>query len=266
MLDHDIAKYFDIETKRLNEQVKRNKPRFPVEFCFQLNVDEKNELVAICDRLKNLKHSSALPYVFTEQGVAMLSAVLKSETAIKASIQIMKAFISMRKFMLKNSEIFHRLGTLELKQIQTDNHVNKILKALENPDINKKQGIFFEGQIFDAYVFVTELIRKAKTSITIIDNYIDESVLALLSKRNESVKVTILTKLISKQLVLDVEMCNKQYPPINLVKFDLSHDRFIIIDEKDIYHIGASLKDLGKKWFAFSKLNIDPQTILKRIK
>ncbi len=265
MVDVDLATLYGVQTKRLNEQVKRNVDRFPENFRFQLTRIEANELVANCDRLTGLKHSSALPYAFTEQGVAMLSAVLKSEIAVQTSIQIINAFVGMRRFMSTNAQIFQRLDTLEIKQLATDKKVEQVLNAIEDKSIKPKQGIFFDGQIFDAYVFVSKLIRSAKNRIILIDNYVDESVLILLSKRKKQVSAQILTKTISKQLALDLDKFNQQYPAIDMQIFQLAHDRFLIIDDK-IYHIGASLKDLGKKWFAFSKMEMSAVTMLARVK
>lgn len=266
MLDRDIATYFGIETKRLNEQVKRNKERFPESFCFRLNDDEKNELVAKCDRFENLKHSSALPLAFTEQGVAMLTAVIKNTKSISASIYIMNAFVDLRKFMMKNSSILERLGRLELAQIKTDNDVNRILKALNNDIAIPKQGIFFDGQVFDAHVFASNLIKTAKVSIILIDNYIDEDTLSLLSNMREKLKLIIYTKNLNTRSKLAIKRFQVQYPTMTYHIFKRSHDRFIIIDEKEVYHIGASLKDIGKKWFAFTKLELDAKMILEELK
>ena len=185
------------------------------------------------------------PYVFTEQGVAMLSSVIRSDIAIKVSIQIMKAFVEMKKFISNNAAIFQRLENVEMKQIVTDEKIDKIFKALENNSIKPKQGIFYDGQIFDAYKFVADLIKEAKKHIVLIDNYIDETVLTLFSK-NQSVNVKIYTKNITKQLKLDVNKYNAQYKLIEVKQFNQAHDRFLIIDNKEIYHFGASLKDLGK--------------------
>jgi hypothetical protein len=193
--------------------------------------------------------------VFTEQGVSMLSAVLRSETAIKVSIQIMDAFVGMRKFIANNAAIFQRLDKIEQKQLVTDTRLDKVFEALEAGEIKPRQGIFFDGQIFDAYVFVADLIKSARQSIVLLDNYVDESVLLLLAKRNENVRATIYTKNISKQLKLDLKKHNQQYPAIEIKAFKHTHDRFMILDNRNIYHIGASLKDLGKKWFAFSKMD-----------
>jgi hypothetical protein len=158
------------------------------------------------------------------------------------------------------------LDTLEIKQIDTDKKIDIVLNAIESKEIQPKQGVFFDDQIFDAYKFVADLIRTAQKSITIIDNYIDDTVLIHLTKRNKSVKVTILTKTISKQLALDIKKFNKQYPTIKVKEFKNSHDRFIIIDNIKVYHFGASLKDLGKKWFAFSKMDIGSVKMLTRLK
>ncbi len=210
-----------------------------------------------------------MPYVFTEQGVTMLSAVLKSKTAIQMSIKIVKAFIDMRKFISQNAQIFERLNNIEsnhLKyKIESDEKFDRLFKALESKDIKPKQGIFYNGQIFDAYVFVSDLIRKAEKSIILIDNYIDESVLTLLDKREEGCKATIYTERLNQQLKLDLEKHNKQYPSIDINKLKRFHDRFLILDEKEIYHIGASLKDLGEKVFGFSKFSDSNLKLLEKL-
>jgi len=265
MIDRDLAELYQVVVKRLNEQVKRNIDRFPESFRFQINDHEKHELVAFCDRFQSLKHSSVNPYAYTEQGVAMLSAVLKSKTAIKVSIQIMQAFVEMRKFIASNALLFQRLDRVESKLMETDLKFEQVFKALESKDTIPKQGVFFDGQVFDAWIFVTQLIKKAEKRIVLIDNYLDESVLTLLSKKHKDVAVFLLTKKITSQLITDVEKFNKQYPIIKLVEFNKSHDRFLIIDESEVYHLGASLKDLGKKWFAFTKLEIGSVTILEQL-
>jgi hypothetical protein len=206
-----------------------------------------------------------LPYVFTEQGVAMLSAVLRSDTAVKMSIQIISAFVAMRRFLSANAGVFQRLDNLEIKQLNKDNKVEQILNALESRQLQPKQGIFFDGQIFDAYKFACDLIRKAENSIILIDNYIDDTVLDILAKRKENVKAIVYTKTISKQFKLDIQKHNAQYPPLEIRIFGQSHDRFIKIDDTEVYHIGASLKDLGKKWFAFSKMNISVMNFLSKL-
>jgi len=266
MIDRDLAELYGVEVKRLNEQVKRNIGRFPAEFRFQLDNTEKEELVANCDRFENLKHSSVNPYAFTEQGVAMLSAVLHSETAVKVSIQIMQAFVQMKKFISVNAGIFQRLDKVERKQIETDQKFEQVFKALEDKSIKPKQGIFYDGQVFDAYVFVSDLIKSAKKSILLIDNYIDESVLQLFTKRKKNVSVRIYTKNITKILKQDLEKHNTQHPKIKIEKFTKAHDRFLIIDENTVYHFGASLKDLGKKWFAFSKMDMEAMEMITNLK
>jgi hypothetical protein len=268
MVDRDLATVYEVGTKALNQAVKRNIERFPVEFRFQLTDVEKQELVTICDRFESLKHSTSNPYVFTEQGVSMLSAVLRSETAVKVSIQIINAFVEMRKFIQHNASVFARLDSVERRQItfesETENNFEKVFQALEAGE-PPKQGIFYDGQVYDAYSFVANLIRKAKKSLTLIDNYVDDSALTLLSKRKKGVTATIHTKTISKQLALDLKKHNEQYPPITIKTFKDAHDRFLIIDEKEIYHIGASLKDLGKKWFAFSKFEAGAVEMLSKL-
>jgi len=264
MVDRDLASLYGVETKVLNQAVKRNIERFPKSFRFQLTDIEKLELVTNCDRFIKLKHSSSNPYVFTEQGVAMLSAVLRSQTAIKVSIRIMEAFIEMKNFISNNAAIFQRIGNIEMKQMATDEKIDKIFEALQSNNLQPKQGIFFDGQVFDAYKFVNGLIKQSKESIVLIDNYIDESVLTLFSK-NQNVSVKIYTKSINKQLKLDLEKYNTQYNPIEIQKFNNAHDRFLIIDNKDIYHFGASLKDLGKKWFAFSKFDMEAIELLEKL-
>jgi len=270
MIDRDLASLYDVETRVLNQAVKRNSERFPDEYCFQLNDEEfsnwKSQIVMSNEDRMGLRRP---PYAFTEQGVAMLSAVLRSETAVKVSIQIINAFVTMRRFIAANAQIFHRLDSVEQKQLEykaeTDEKFDRIFNAIESKEITPKQGIFFDDQIFDAYKFVADLIRTAQKSIILIDNYIDDTVLIHLTKRNKGVKVTILTKTISKQLALDINKFNKQYRTIKIREFKNSHDRFIIIDNTTVYHFGASLKDLGKKWFAFSKMDIGAVEMLTRL-
>ncbi len=294
MLDSDLANYYGVETKYLNRAVKRNSDRFPEQFMFQLTDDEWNSLRFQIGTLKSddalrfqndtlnpngsLKsqnatltqgrgrHRKYLPYVFTEQGVAMLSAVLKSETAVKMSIQIMNAFVAMRKFLVANAGVFQRLDKLEYKQIETDKKFEQVFNALQSKDLEPKQGIFFDGQIFDAYKFVSGIIRKAEREIILIDNYIDETILDLLTKKKKDVSVTILTRNVSKALKLDEKKFNSQYPSITIKEFDKAYDRFIIIDDKDVYRFGASLKDMGKKWFAFQKLDKTALSLTENLK
>ncbi len=217
--------------------------------------NEKMELVTNCDRFKSLKHSSVNPYAFTEQGIAMLSAVLRSDRAVKVSIQIINAFVAMRKFIASHNGLLQRMDNIERKQIETDQKLEQVFKALDNKETIPTQGVFFDGQVFDAYELASKIIRSAKNSIVLIDNYIDENTLTHLTKKNKDVKVLLLTKSISKQLQLDVQKANAQYGSFAIKTFTQSHDRFIIIDNTEVYHLGASLKDLGKKWFAFAKMD-----------
>lgn len=216
MLDRDLAEMYQVEVKRLNEQVKRNIDRFPESFRFQLNDNETNELVANCDRFDSLKHSSTNPFAFTEQGVAMLSAVLRSDIAVKVSIQIINAFVEMRKLIANHSGLLQRMDGIERKQLETNQKFEKVFRALESKDLIPTQGVFFDGQVFDAYELVSKIIRSAKKNIVLIDNYIDESTLTHLSKKAKAVKVLLLTKSVSKQLTLDVKKANEQYPNFRL--------------------------------------------------
>ena len=258
MLDSYMARIYQVETKNLNKAVKRNTERFPASFCFQLTEEEVENLrFQFGTSSLNYGGRRYLPYVFTEQGIAMLSAVLRSEIAIKVSIEIMNAFVEMRRMLISNASLFHRLDKIELKQLEADQKFEEIFKALESDKLHSEKGIFYNGQIFDAYTFVSDIIRTAKSSIVLLDNYVDDTVLTLLGKRNTNVTATIYTKNISNQLRLDLQRYNSQYPPIEIEVFSDAHDRFLIIDNTELYHIGASLKDLGKKWFAFSRMDIE---------
>lgn len=266
MIDRDLAEMYQVETKVLNQAVKRNSERFPIQFRFQLTENEKIELVTICDRFDSLKHSSSNPNVFTEQGVAMLSAVLRSKIAVQISIQIINAFVEMRKFIANHYGLLQRMDVIERKQLETDQKFEQVFKALESKNAIPNQGVFFEGQVFDAYELASKIIRSAKKSIVLIDNYIDESTLTHLSKKTKVVKVLLLTKTMSNKLTLDVKKANEQYGDFEIRVFVNNHDRFIIIDNSDVYHLGASLKDLGKKWFAFSKMDKNSvSSIIKEI-
>ena len=267
MLDSDLATIYQVETRVLNQAVNRNIERFPELFRFQLTEVEfenwKSQIVM--SENHNLKSQNVissvhggrrtLPYVFTEQGVAMLSAVLRSKIAVQISIQIINAFVEMRKFIANHYGLLQRMEGIERKQIETDQKFEQVFKALESKNAIPNQGVFFDGQVFDAYELASKIIRSAKISIVLIDNYIDESTLTHLSKKTKAVKVLLLTKTVSNQLTLDVKKANEQYGNFDIRVFANSHDRFIIIDNSDVYHLGASLKDLGKKWFAFSKMD-----------
>jgi hypothetical protein len=263
MLDFQLAQLYEVETKRLNEQVKRNEMRFPSHFMFQLNHSEWSIIQSnlsehvVSDDLRSQFATAKrrnLPYAFTEQGVAMLSSVLNSKIAISVSIQIMDAFVKFRREIQNYSLIDYRIEKIETKLFESDQKFENLFSALEK-NLLPTQGVFFDGQIFDAYELMSRIIRSASKEIILIDNYIDESVLAQLSKRTMNVEAIIYTKSISRVLRLDLERHNSQYPPIQIRELHESHDRFLIIDRKELYHIGASLKDLGKKWFAFSKLD-----------
>ena len=271
MLDRDLAFLYEVQPRRLREQVKRNIDRFPKDFMFQLTNEEVDVMVSQNAAPSRQIFGGALPYAFTEQGVASLSGVLTSKKATEVHIQIMRAFIQMRRFIQDKASLLQKINNIEAAQqllrLETDQKFKQVFNALENRSDIPKQGIFFEGQVFDAYVFVSKLIKQAKKSIILIDNYIDESVLTLLSKRSKKCAVVIYTKDISKRLQLDIKKHNEQYAPIEVREFNNSHDRFLILDETEVYHIGASLKDLGKKWFAFSKLEKNSiLEIFKRLK
>ena len=263
MLDSDLASLYQVETKNLNKAVKRNIERFPVSFCFQLTEAEVQNL-RFQSGTSSLSYGGRryLPYVFTEQGIAMASAILRSDIAVKVSVEIMEAFVEMRRMLINNASLFHRLDNIELKQLEADQKFEEIFKALESGKLHSDKGIFYDGQIFDAYTFVADIIRSAQRSIILIDNYVDDTVLTLLGKRGQSVSATIYTKNISNQLQLDLQRYNSQYPAINVHAFAHAHDRFLIIDGTELYHIGASLKDLGRKWFAFSKMSAEASKMI----
>ena len=255
MLDSDLAEMYQVEIRVINQAVKRNMERFPINFYFQLVSAEWDSLRSqfVTFEQGKGKHRKYLPYAFTEQGVAMLSAVLRSDVAVQVSVQIIQAFVIMRKTIGQLQGVIHRLEGIEMKQLHTDNKLELLFKALEK-DIVPKQGIFFEGQLFDALVFACDLIKLAKSSIELVDNYVDETTLLLLSKRTKGVSCKVHT-LIREALKKDLEKHNKQYPAIELIENRGSHDRFLIIDDVKLYHFGASLKDLGAKCFAFSRMD-----------
>ena len=258
MIDRDLAMLYGVETRRLNEQVKRNAERFPDDFMFQLNKQEFEDWKSqFATSNSIIMGARKLPYAFTEQGIAMLSSVLKSRTAVDVNIRIMRAFVSMRRFVATNARLFQRLETIEYHQLEMKRHqdladkrIDEVFKRLD-ADILPVQGIFYDGQVFDAYRFVSDLMRKAKRSVVLIDNYVDDTVLTLLDKREKGVTATIYTQRISNQLLLDVNRHNAQYPLIEIKQFNKAHDRFLLIDD-EVYHIGASIKDLGEKWFGFT--------------
>ena len=272
LLDSDLAILYGVETFRLNEQVKRNIKRFPDDFMFRLTIEEWKTMssqFAITSPSK--RPLSSLPHAFTENGIAMLSGVLRSDTAIDVNIRIMRAFTAMRQFIASNAQIFQRLDVMEQNQlalaahqVETDHKLEEVFRHLDSGNVQPHQGIFYDGQIFDAYTFINDRIREATARIILIDNYIDDSVLTMLAKRADKVAATIYTKKPSAQLQLDIQKHNAQYPPIDINIFDRSHDRFLCIDET-VYHLGASIKDLGKKWFAFNRMEMTTSELLQRM-
>lgn len=284
LLDRDLAEIYGVETKVFNQAVKRNIERFPDAFRFQLDEDEALEVerssrsqFVTLNNSGNLRGSNIkyLPYAFTEQGVAMLSAVLRSERAIKVSIEIMNAFVQMRHYLHHNMSLVGRLNAFEnkvetklvehdLKFQRIDENFSKIFNELDSNPKKAKEGVFFKGQIFDAYAFFQDIIKTAKKEIVLIDGYVDLSVLERLSVKQKNVSVKIYTHPKAELRQTDVEQFNKQYPTASMDYTQKMHDRFLIIDNKDLYLIGASLKDLGKQCFAFSKMD-DPKTLIPMI-
>ena len=270
MIDRDLADIYGVKTGRLNEQVKRNKERFPEDFCFQLTRDEqdkyeqnKNENPLISQNATSKKGGNRkLSYAFTEQGVAMLASVLKTKTAIDESVKIIRAFVAMRHFIINNAKVLTEIESIKHQLYETNIHVldnerkiNEVFLLMEKNNAEVTQGIFYNGQIFDSFVFIIDLIKKAKTEIILIDNYVDETVLTMLDNRSPDVLATIYTAHLGEKLSLALAKHNSQYQPIKIEHFNKSHDRFLIIDN-DVYLIGGSIKDLGKKISTFVKLSI----------
>ena len=256
MMDSDVANIYHCETKYVNRVVKRNIERFPEEFCFQLNENEfevlRCQFVTLNENGRG-QHRKYLPYVFTEQGIAMLSALLKSDVAVSVSVNIMKAFIEMRKFLMLNGQVFERLTSVEHKLLEHDKKFDEVFNQLQLEE-NIKQKIFFDGQIYDAYSIIIDIIKKANSKILIIDNYIDDSILKMLTKKKSHTEVVILTSDKSNIETLDIKKFNKEYPILKIAKTNKFHDRFIVIDNKEMYHLGASIKDAGKKCFGINKI------------
>ena len=246
MMDSDVANIYHCETKYVNRVVKRNIERFPEEFCFQLNENEfevlRCQFVTLNENGRG-QHRKYLPYVFTEQGIAMLSALLKSDVAVSVSVNIMKAFIEMRKFLMLNGQVFERLTSVEHKLLEHDKKFDEVFNQLQLEE-NIKQRIFFDGQIYDAYSIIIDIIKKANNKILIIDNYIDDSVLKMLTKKKNNVEVAILTSNKSNIQNIDIQKFNKEYPILKIAKTNKFHDRFIVLDNEEMYHLGASIKDL----------------------
>lgn len=275
ILDSDVAKLYNYETKKLNQTIKRNIDRFPEEFCFKITKEEcvflksqimtsksnfsmRSQIVTASNNKRNIRY---MPYVFTEKGIIMLASLLKSEIAIKVSIRIVEIFVEMRKFLYNNKDIFKRLTTVEYKLLEQDEKIDKIFDLLQNKEIPTEK-IFYNGEIYNAYSLLVDIIKSAEKEIIIIDNYIDKTILDLLLKKNENVNVIIISNNNNKILNLDVLKFNEQYPSLRLKYSNNYHDRFIIIDST-IYHCGASLKDLGKKCFAITKM--EDKTLLSKI-
>ena len=272
MLDSDVAMLYNYETKKVNQAVKRNIDRFPERFCFQLTEEELEIMwsqIVTTSKLEDNKYRSKkyLPYVFTEQGIAMLSGILKSEVAVQVSIKIMDAFVEMRKFISINKSLFEKVISIENKMdkkfIEYDKKFDIIFDQLQL-EANIKQRVFFEGQIYDAYSIIIDIIKKANKKVIIIDNYVDDSILKMLAKKKSNVEVVILTSNKSNIQNIDIQKFNKEYPILKVAKTNKFHDRFIIIDNKEMYHLGASIKDLGKKCFGINKIE-DMKTIEKII-
>ena len=286
ILDRDLARLYGVETRVLNQAVQRNIERFPEDFMFQLTKDEyenmSSQFVTTSKDATNMssqfvttspqkRPKSAVPYAFTENGIAMLSSVLRSPMAIATNIHIMRAFNAMRHFIGSHAQVFQRIEVLERTQLslvafkeETNRNFEEVFRRLDDNSEKPEKGIFYDGQIFDAYTFINERIREAKKRIVLIDNYVDDSVLTMLDKRNKGVEAVVYTKNISRQLSLDFEKHNAQYSPIEVKQFDRAHDRFLCIDDT-VYLIGASLKDLGKKWFGFVKLEQPTDELLSKM-
>ena len=269
MIDRDIAELYGVETRRINEQVKRNQERFPESFCFQLTESEfenwKSQFATSNSDKMGLRK---IPYAFTEQGVAMLSSVLKTKQAVAVSVRIIEAFVAMRRFLLTNAQVFQRLDSIERHQLDSDKRIDELFNLMDKYGVNDEQGIFFQGQIFDAYALFQNIIQKAEKEILLIDNYVDTSVLKRFSVKKDNVAVTIYTKKNSRMAnpitEIDLQKFNAQYPTVTLKYTSTMHDRYMIIDKKELYHIGASLKDLGKACFSFTKMN-DAKSLIQLI-
>lgn len=258
MLDSDVAMLYHYETKNINKSMKRNIERFPEDFCFRLTENEINSLrfqTGTLNKNGRGQHSKYLPYVYTEQGISMLAGVLKNDIAIKVSLNIIRAFIEMRKFIVNNGQVFERLTNVEYKLLEHDKKFDEIFNELQKNEENKfQQQIFYNGQIYDAYSLIVDIIKSAKNRVVIIDNYVDDSILKMLAKKENNVEVVILTSSNTNISKLDVTKFNKQYPTLKVATTNNFHDRLIVIDGTELYHCGASLKDLGKKCFAINKI------------
>ena len=267
MIDRDLADLYGVKTKRLNEQVKRNIEKFPPDFCFQLNdLEFENWRSQFATSNSDKMGVRRAPYAFTEQGVAMLASVLKSETAIMASVKIMRAFVAMRRFLIQNANLLMRVAYLEKHQIETDEKIDSILDKMDqnSPKMLPEQ-IFPTGCVWDAWAYVSDLVRSARNRIILIDNFVDDRVLTLFTKRADGVSATIHTSY-TKQFLTDLVKHNEQYPTIEFIQLPhRNHDRFLIIDNK-VHFLGASLKDMGAGLCAITEMNATPETILALLK
>lgn len=253
IMDADLAEFYHVKTLVLNQAVKRNEARFPERYRFQLCQDEKEQLITSCDRFRTLKHSQYLPYAFTEGGVTQLSAILRSDIAVEMSIRINDAFHAMRKFIVANAAIFQRLEAVELKQLTTDQKINQILDRLDDGSLQQKLGIFFDGQMFDAYILIESLFKRATRRIILIDDYVSGDILQRMRVRPglmASIDCYVRDIHQTDNMKQAFQAYNTQYPTehVRLHTFNKAHDRFLIIDD-EVYHFGASIKDLGKRWF-----------------
>ena len=256
MLDSDLAILYQVETRVFNQAVKRNSNRFPERFRFQLSEEEyKNLRSQFVTSSEENTHGGRryMPYAFTEQGIAMLSAVLKSDIAVDVSIKIMDTFVRMRNFFISNEDMFSRLDRVELKQLETDKKLEEVFNYIAS-NTEVKQKIFFDGQIYDAFSFIADLIVKAQVKLILIDNYVDVNTLNILCKKNSGVDVLIATAGKGSLTTKDINKFNAQYPSLSVKTTADFHDRFLIIDDKEGYFIGASIKDAGKKSFAITKI------------
>lgn len=266
ILDRDLAQLYQVETSQLNRQVKRNIQRFPGDFMFQLTKEEADSLKCQNGTSSWGGDRRALPHAFTEQGVSMLAGLLRSEVAINANIAIMRAFVAMRRFLSANAGMFQRIERLERHQMLTDQKMEQVLKRMDElaPAITPEQ-IFATGCVWDAWSYVSQLVRSAKQRIILIDNFVDERVLLLLTKRADGVSATIHSRY-TQQFLLDLEKHNGQYEPIGFVQTPhKSHDRFLIIDD-EVYLMGASIKDMGTSLCAITRLEMKPDTIMSLLR
>lgn len=266
LIDQDVARLYGVTTKRLNQQANRNSARFPSNFRFELTKEERDEVVANCDHLQSLKFRPTLPFAFTEQGIGQLSSVVHSQKAIERSIVIMNAFVAMRRFIVQNAGVLMRIAHLERHQIETDEKIDKILDKMEerSPKLLPEQ-IFQSGCVWDAWSYVSDLVRSAKQRIVLIDNFVDDRVLSMLDKRAEGVTATIHSRY-NEQFLTDLKKHNEQYPAIDFVQLPhKNHDRFLIIDGK-VYFMGASLKDIGAGLCAVAEMQTAPENVLELLK